>query len=147
VDSFDVRSTFEQATGIPLPTYYALLLGALSRFASFDAEKYVREPSSYTLREQWFDSTKVPSETVRAFFSYVSNNLAGFRDFLARHNDGPTDFTAFRDRPLLRAENTIHLFDMPFLAEKSDAGPFWTVLRQVAFNLQDDFQSPSLTPI
>jgi len=40
---------------------------------------------------------------------------------------GPTDFTAFRNKPLLQFVNGLHLIDLWFLAEKYESGPFWSI--------------------
>src|SRR6202041_4163617 len=39
----------------------------------------------------------------------------------------PNDFTAFRDKPLLRATSKLDLMDLWMLAEKFESGPFWLI--------------------
>src|SRR5438552_16622752 len=69
---FDVPQLFEAATAIHLPRFYALLIGALSRFANFDPQSYMKDPSNYSLREQWFASTKIPEPEIMTFLNYIS---------------------------------------------------------------------------
>lgn len=137
---FDVAAVFRAASGMSLSAYYAMMLAALSRFATFDAELYMRDPSSYALQQDWFASTKVPSQQIEVFLRFVSASPGEYRDLL-RGNRGPMDFSAFRNRPLLRAHGALHLLDLFLLAEKFESGPFWSVLGHVPNQQKQLFQS------
>jgi hypothetical protein len=43
----------------------------------------------------------------------------------------PSDFTAFRESPMLRLDGRLILLDFRFLCEKAESGPFWAARRQI----------------
>ena len=123
---FDVPKLFEESVGISLPNFYALVVGALSRFAVFKPEDFVKDPLSYVLTHAWFDSTKIKPDSVSNFLKYISATPDEFTTSLAT-SGGPADFTAFRNKPLLQLVRGLHLIDLWFLAEKYESGPFWSI--------------------
>jgi hypothetical protein len=129
--AFDLLELFERATGLELADFYALIVAAISRFATFDASRYLADPSSYSLDESWFGSSKATSDAIQRFFKLTAATPDEFADHLSR-NTGPNDFTAFRNKPLLRASSKLDLIDFWMLAEKFDSGPFWAALSAVA---------------
>jgi hypothetical protein len=54
---------------------------------------------------------------------------------------GPNDFTAFRDKPLLRAASKLDLMDLWMLAEKFESGPFWLIHSKLPGNERPLFHS------
>jgi hypothetical protein len=123
---FDLFALFEAATGFELTEFYAFVLTAMSRFANFDAVKYLSDPSSYGLDESWFSSTKATSEAVQAFFKLTSATPDEYAQHL-KSNRGANDFTALRNKPMLRAFSKLDLLDFWMLAEKFESGPFWEI--------------------
>jgi hypothetical protein len=123
---FDLDALFEAKTGLGISEFYALSLGALSRFHTFDPEHFQGNPSSYSLDEQWFASTSVSAEKIQAFFALTSATTEQY-SIQVTGNRGANDFTAFRDKPLLRADSRLDLIDFQFLPEKFESGPFWEI--------------------
>ena len=123
---FDVFSLFERETGLNLLDFYALMFGAISRFAEFDPIKYLNDPGSYSLDDHWFSSTKITPDAIERFFGLISGTPDYFANRLST-NTGPNDFTAFRDRPTLRASPKLDLIDFSMLTEKFESGPFWAI--------------------
>ena len=124
---WDIPVLFEAITGLPLPTFQALLVGALARFREIDPRAYAQDPGRYGLHRNWFGSTKIPPSLVELFLNYVSDTPNGFNEAFNKANWGNSDFTPFRDKPLFRDGDSLFLIDFAFLAEKFEAGPFWTV--------------------
>lgn len=108
---FDLVTLFKDATNLDLFDFYAFVISAMSRFHHFDPEKFLKNPFSYSLDEQWFGSTKMSSEAVQAFFSLVAATPEECKQRL-QTSRGPNDFTAFRDKPLLRTHSKLDLIDL-----------------------------------
>ena len=70
--TFDLSKLFKDATNLDLFDFYAFVISAMSRFHRFDPEKFLKDPLSYSLDEQWFSSAKMSSEAIQAFFSLVA---------------------------------------------------------------------------
>jgi hypothetical protein len=124
---YDIEKSFEELTNVPLLTFQSLLFGSLARFHQFDPEAYRKDPRSYGLRRAWFNSTRIAPLVVERFLELVSATPAEFKSAYQKANQGNSDFTAFRDRPLFRDEDFLFLIDFAFLAEKFETAPFWTV--------------------
>src|SRR6185437_11623123 len=130
----------ERATGLELMDFYALMFGAISRFAKFDSAKYLSDPGSYGLDEHWFSSTKAAPEVIQRFFKLISATPEEFASRLSA-NTGPNDFTAFRDWPTLRASSKLDLIDFSMLTEKFESGPFWAIHSALAPAQREAFHS------
>ena len=123
---FDLAVLFKEATGLEIMEYYALIFSALGRFHNFDPAKFLADPMTYSLDEQWFASTQVRPEAVQAFFCLVSASPEEYKETLP-FSRGPNDFTAFRNKPLLRKGSKLDVIDLWMLAEKFESGPFWLI--------------------
>jgi len=86
---FDIPKLFEESVGISLSIFYALVLGALSRFAVFKPEDFMKDPLSYVLTNTWFDSTKIRPDDVSSFLKYVSATPDEFVKLLAANSQVP----------------------------------------------------------
>jgi hypothetical protein len=128
---FDIPKLFEESVGIPLSVFYALAVGALSRFAIFNPIDFVKQPQSYVLNGGWFASTKISPDNITNFLKYVSEEATEFKSHLTP-SGGPSDFTAFRSKPLLKIADGLHLIDLWFLAEKYESGPFWSIFSSLS---------------
>ena len=124
---WDIARVFEETTKLSLLGFLSLLFGSLARFNKFDPQAFVNDPKNYGLSRAWFASTKIPSEAVDLFLALVSATPAEFRSVYEKRNQGASDFTAFRDRPLFRDGDYLFLIDFAFLAEKFETGPFWAI--------------------
>jgi hypothetical protein len=137
---FDLLALFKGATGLELMEYYALIVSAITRFYRFDPAKFMADPLVYSLDEQWFASTNVSSESIQAFFQLISASPDQYKQALAS-SQGPNDFTAFRDKPMLRAESRLDQMDLWMLAEKFESGPFWLIHSKLPRQEQPLFHS------
>jgi hypothetical protein len=137
---FDLAALFKNATNLDLFDFYAFVTSAMSRFHHFDPEKFLKDPFSYSLDEQWFSSTKMSSASIQAFFSLVAATPQEFAQRL-QTSRGPNDLTAFRDKPLLRTHPKLDLIDLWILAEKFDSGPFWLIHSSLSDKQRPDFHS------
>jgi len=137
---FDLAALFKEATGLELSEFYAFIISAITRFHHFDRAKFLADPLIYSLDEQWFASTQVTPEAIQAFFSLVSASPEKYQQMLLSSR-GPNDFTAFRDKPLLRAASKLDLMDLWMLAEKFESGPFWLIHSKLPGNERPLFHS------
>ena len=137
---FDLAALFKEATGLELSEFYAFIISAITRFQHFDPAKFLADPLIYSLDEQWFASTQVTPEAIQAFFSLVSASPEKYQQMLLSSR-GPNDFTAFRDKPLLRAASKLDLMDLWMLAEKFESGPFWLIHSKLPSNERPLFHS------
>src|ERR1700732_2090698 len=97
-----MEKDFGELTKVPLLTFQSLLFGSLARLHQFDPEAYKGNPRSYGLSKTWFNSTKIAPDVVDQFLALVSAIPADFKSAYERANQGNSDFTPFRDRPLFR---------------------------------------------
>jgi len=124
---FDVRALFEEATAISLDTYFALLWGSLSRFASPDRMKNSNNLADFFIPPTWFSATKVPKEQVDRFFSEVAATPDELAERIAKEKPTSNDFVLLRDKPLLNDTLGFLPVDYDYLSEKFFSGPFWRV--------------------
>jgi hypothetical protein len=136
---FDLVALFKEATGLELSEFYAFIISAITRFHHFDPAKFLPDPLIYSLDEQWFASTQVTPEAIQAFFSLVSASPEEYQQMF--QSRGPNDFTAFRDKPLLKATSKLDLMDLWMLAEKFESGPFWMIHSKLPANQRPFFHS------
>ena len=137
---FDLAALFKEATGLELSEFYAFIISAITRFHHFDPAKFLADPLIYSLDEQWFASTQVTPGAIQAFFSLLSASPEKYQQMLLSSR-GPNDFTAFRDKPLLRAGSKLDLMDLWMLAEKFESGPFWLIHSKLPGNERSAFHS------
>jgi hypothetical protein len=138
---FDIPAIFSDAARLPLDTYQALLFGGLSRFSRPDAIKQSNNPADFAIPENWFQSTPVRDEHVRAFFDLVSGTSEELAAIIQRQNPQSNDFTILRDKPLFRNQGLAFPLDFSLLAEKFESGPFWKVNSHLPDNQRNDFHS------
>jgi len=137
---FDLAVLFKEATGLELSEFYAFIISAITRFHHFDPAKFLADPLIYSLDEQWFASTQIKPEAIQAFFALISASPEEYQQML-QSSRGPNDFTAFRDKPLLRAASKLDLMDLWMLAEKFESGPFWLIHSKLSANQRPLFHS------
>lgn len=138
---FDVTALFQEATGIPLSVYQALLTGVLARAAKIDVEKAVRDPDNFVVPMRWFSSTSVPQSQVDAFFTDMSTTTERLAGRILEESPRPDDFKILRDKPLLSEPEGFFPIDFSFLAEKFDTGPFWCVHHHLPGSKRENFHS------
>lgn len=123
----DIPRLFEQTVGIPCTTYEGLCFGTLSKYMQMGIESFRNDPAGFLLRPAFFQQTAVQRRHVDLFLSDVSATPENLRQSFVQRNLGTSDFTWFRDRPLVRDQDSIYALDAAFLAEKLETGIFWRV--------------------
>ena len=108
-------------------TFQSLLFGSLAKFHNSGSQVYKLEASEGGLSKAWFASTNVTPQVVDRFLRLVSATPAEFNSSYDETNEGISDFTPFRDRPLFRDGEFLFLIDFAYLAEKFETAPFWTI--------------------
>lgn len=124
---FDVHAMFQQTTGIPLEVYQAMLFAALARFGKFDKLRTSTEPADFGIPKTWFRTTSVSEDTVESFLREVAATSQDLSQKVREKSPRANDFTAFKDKPILREPEYSFPIDMAFLAEKFDSAPFWRI--------------------
>jgi hypothetical protein len=134
----DFAADFEHVTKLPLLTFQALLFGSIAKVREFDPNRYNEDPFAYGLDSQWFRTTKIPKEKVDVFFDLVSASVEEYRKAYEKRNEGPSDFTPFRNKPLFRDNEKVFLVDFAFLAEKFETAPFWILHNSLRTDKEKD---------
>jgi hypothetical protein len=124
---YDVQALFEEAAGLPLETFQALLFGCVARFANLSKLKGSSNPADFAIGDGWFSKTTVPPEQISSFFNMVSADSAGYATDVAINNPRPNDFKVLSDKPLFRDGQNYFPIDLSLLTDKFDSGPFWKV--------------------
>jgi hypothetical protein len=138
---FDVSKLFENAAGVPLETYQALLFGSVSRFTKLDDLKKSVNPADFAVPEGWFRNTTVSSERIERFFEFVSGSAESFAKAVIEKKPNPNDFTIFRDKPMFQEQGHFYPTDLSFLAEKFESGTFWRVHNSLQPSERANFHS------
>jgi hypothetical protein len=123
----DVHALFEEATKLPLPTYQALVWGAVSRFAKVDELRITEDMSAFSIGPDWFLNTLVPEAQINSFLADISATPDGFAESLAQKNPQLNDFTVLRDKPFIDDLDRFFPVDFTFLSDKLESGLFWRV--------------------
>jgi hypothetical protein len=137
----DISKEFTLSTGLSLEDFFALMLGTLSRFNRLDEGEFSRNPLSYAINKTWFSSTKIPEEVVSVFLREISASPSEIATEARNHHYGPTDFTAFKKKPLFRDGDNLFPIDFDFLAEKAETTIYWNILSKLPKEEQEPFQS------
>jgi hypothetical protein len=137
----DISKLFENATGVPLLVYGALIFASMARFANLSREQILQNPSLFALHRSWFDSTSVPKLQIDAFLRDVSSTADEFRQRSADPSSGLSDFTLLKDRPFYRDGDYLYPIDFSFIAEKFESGPFWRANSQMQPNERERLHS------
>lgn len=133
-DFVDIAREYQGVSGLTLPELEAMIFGAHSRFGQQLAQTLYTEPGVLPLREANFSATAFPLEKVRRLLDSVSGSPSILATELRRRDNGPNDFTVFRQFPLVRQYWNMHLtsansgflmMDNLFFIEKMLAGPYW----------------------
>lgn len=125
---FDVDNLFRAETNLSLMDFH--ILQYMTMMAFFKEITRNRPTSPIELPGTWFRNTTFSSDVIESFLSYVSASPDELKPKITVQRE-PSDFTAFREAPLLRLDGRLILLDFNFLCEKSESGPFWAVRRQI----------------
>jgi hypothetical protein len=133
-DFVGVAGEHENATGLTLEEFEAMIFAVHARFGEELVQKLYTEPGALPLKEANFETTAIPYEKVKRFLDSVSNSPATMAAELRKRDDGPNDFTVFRKFPLVQQWYNMHLrtawfgllmMDNLFFLDKIHTGPYW----------------------
>lgn len=123
----DVRQLFERASGLTLDEFRVMCLGIMTQYLALDDEAYKKDKSRFLFGPGFFRETTLSQVTVDTFLREMSYDSKELESIFSTQNQGPLDFTPFRDKPLIRIDQAYFPIDMRFLVEKLETGVFWKV--------------------
>lgn len=139
---FDFASQFEEAAGISLDKWIALVFAAYSSYLGRSKDQLVSQPELFIINRKSFISlSQVSQAEMDAFLRTVSTTIEELRGaVLAEGSSDPRfDFVPFRARPLFETvEQNFACTDPAFLLEKIHAGAFWLISDQLAVAERSD---------
>jgi hypothetical protein len=122
---FNIPEIFEQATGLPPDIYFPLVIASMTKYSVPNFEQFFRSPHEFALRFDWFSRTNLDNNKLERFFGDLSGDYNEFQELLGKYDRGISDFTIFRERPMLRLDEGFYPIDFAFLAAKSESAFFW----------------------
>lgn len=128
-DFAGLEQLFEQATGISVSDFVALVFGLLSRYLRLTLDDLFREPDTYFVPPSFFGRTAIESATVERFVGLISVAVDELRGRLERDAERPlTDMFVFQNCPCVRNERgALFCVDPIALIEKASSGLYWTL--------------------
>jgi hypothetical protein len=131
--SLDIRSIFQQRTGMDLEDYIDLVFGLLTYFITLDFDKLIENPGLACINLKTFFA-EAPSDIVSKFWKMELASLDELEASLKQLSPLKPyhDFIAMRKRPVLEveAENAIPMH-VGFVQEKLESGLFWTIFNSL----------------
>lgn len=127
LSDFNIRDSFAQASGMNLDQFRVMCLGVICQYFLLDGETYKEDKKRFLIGPDFFGATTIPQEVVDKFLGEMSRTAKELETSFEERNEGPLDFTQFRDKPLVRVNKAYFPIDMRFLVEKLEGGVFWKV--------------------
>ena len=124
---FDAYRLFEDATSLPLETFFVLLFASLSRFGKPEKIRESTNFADFAIPPTWFSSTKVPTENIQSFLAAMSHPIEELAQNIVRTNPGAHNFVLLKDKPLVSDGVGYFPIDFDFLTEKFYSGVFWSI--------------------
>lgn len=143
-DFVEVAVEHEQATGLTIEEFEALIFAVLSRFGEETAKKLFADPGVLPLKEANFGTVAVAPVKTRAFVDSLAADPVTMAEELRQRDNGPNDLTIFRKFPLVQQYYNLHLttawcgflmLDGLLLVEKIQTGPYWNANRKHGLRL------------
>lgn len=126
-DFTDIAVEFQKARGLPLADYQALCFCLFAKCATLSLENLERGASAFAFAAQNFHATAIPKESVSLFLEEITTTPESLASRVRQRDYGPNDFTELRKRPVMSTSLGYLPFDIPFLIEKFESGPYWAV--------------------
>jgi hypothetical protein len=137
---FDIPHMFEQTTGLPPSIYFPLVMAIMSKYAKPNIELF-QSPGDFGVRLEWFSRTSVHETKLQRFFVDLSGDYSDFKQLLGQFDKGVSDFTVFRERPVLRLKEAFYPIDFAFLAAKSESAFFWRAQSSLPSGQRETFHA------
>jgi hypothetical protein len=87
----------------------------------------LRGVSAFTFAAQHFHAMAMSKESIKLFLKEITTTPESLADRIKQRDYGSNDFTELRKRPLILASAGYLPFDILFLVEKFESGPYWMV--------------------
>ena len=123
----DISKDFKNALGLTILEFQSICFGLLTRLMKVSFEALRADPRAFLIPETYLSSTALAPGIMESALSNLAGTPDTLRDRFSERDCGNNDFTWFRDTPLIIDRGNIYCVDWEFLAEKLDAGIFWTV--------------------
>jgi hypothetical protein len=127
----DIDNIFQKATGMTVLEFQALCVATISKYTEMNVDQFRTNATAFFVNQDWFKSASVREQQLEQFLSHVSSDADSFQQQYKKKDTGASDFTPFRDKPLLSTMLVSKKFFFPidagFLADKIESGIFWTV--------------------
>lgn len=131
--SLDIRSLFQQRSGMALEDYIDHVFGLLTHYITLDVDKLIENPGLACVNLNAFFA-EAPRDIVSKFWDTELTSLDGLENSLREPSQLKPyhDFIAMRKRPVLGvdAENAIPMH-VGFVQEKLESGLFWTIFNSL----------------
>jgi hypothetical protein len=127
---FDVAALFEEAAGLPLKLFEALMIGILPRIMQSAADLMTRSPY-YGVHIDFFEQSRLEPKHRDAFLRLLSKTPDEFRAGLATRPRLLSDFTVLKDSPFVKNQDRIVPLDTLFCMEKFESTVFWTIRKSL----------------
>ena len=137
---FDIPQMFEQSTGLRLEVYFPLVMATMSKYARLEVELF-QSPRHFAVRLDWFSNTSLDKVRLERFFADLSADYTEFKQLLRVYDKGISDFTVFRERPIVRLGDDFYPIDFAFLAAKSESAFFWRAQSSLPSKQRENFHA------
>jgi hypothetical protein len=131
--TLDIRSLFQQRTGMALEDYIDHVFGLLTYYITLDVDKLIENPGLACVNLNTFFA-EARGDIVSKFWKTELESLDGLENSLRLPSQLKPyhDFIAMRKRPVLEveAENGIPMH-VGFVQEKLESGLFWTIFNSL----------------
>lgn len=138
---FNIPKMFEERTGLPPEIYFPLVMACMAKYSPITFDALFQTFQSFALRLDWFGNTVLDEAKLLCFFGDLSADYAEFKRLLGLFDRGVSDFTIFRERPILRLGDCYYPIDFGFLAAKSESALFWRAQNSLPEDQRKNFHA------
>jgi hypothetical protein len=137
---FDVAVLFENATGLRLRVFEALMLAIIPRILK-SALDLVMRSTDYGVHLGFFQQTSLELPQRDAFFALLSRTAEQFRARIAGTDPLLGNFTLIRDTPFLAGPDRLVPLDTTSCMEKFETAVFWSIHNKLPDERKHNFAS------
>jgi hypothetical protein len=126
-DFLDIAERFEELTRIEIIDYISLWFGLLSKYVSLELSELQKDWSELYINKSFFRTAKISELAVESFLCELRATPEEIKNSFERRDYGTNDYTALRNKPLIREELGSLPSDLFFVMDKIETGPYWRV--------------------
>jgi hypothetical protein len=138
---FNIREMFQEASGVSPEVYFPLVMGCMTKYVNFGLEQFMPSLPDFALGFEWFNTTNLSKQQLKLFFADLSGDYDEFHELLKRLDRGVSDFSIFRERPIVRLGDRFLPIDFSFLVAKSESAFFWRAQSSVPNRERENFHA------